>query len=142
VSPVAIDDWLVSYGRAWQARDPIAFSELFSPDAAYYWTPFREPQLGRQAIAWAVGAAFSGQRDIHFSSRLLAGSVAPFVAHWRCEFIRISSGRRVTVDGIFVLRFDDQGQCEELREWWHSDEPESGAVEAASNNALDQTRNR
>ena len=123
MSPVEIDAWLTSYGRAWQAKDPIAFSELFSVDAAYYWTPFREPQLGRPAIASAVGAAFAGQRDIHFSFRLLAASTAPVVAHWTCEFTRISSERRVRVDGIFVLRFDDQGLCEEFREWWHSDGP-------------------
>lgn len=133
---VAIEDWLASYGRAWQAKDPIVFSELFSPDAAYYWTPFREPQLGRQAIASAVRAAVSGQRDIHFSSRLLAGSADTYIAHWRCEFIRISSARRVTIDGIFVMRFDDQGQCEEFREWWHSDELEAGSAEAANDRAI------
>ena len=129
--PATIDNWLASYGRAWQARDSVAFSELFSPDAAYYWTPLQEPKRGREAIASAVTAAFSRQRDIHFSFKLLAGSAAPTVAHWTCEFIRISSGRRVTVDGIFVLRFDDQGRCEELREWWHSDEPAAGSVDVA-----------
>jgi hypothetical protein len=138
VSPAAIDGWLASYGQAWQARDPIAFSELFSADAAYCWTPFREPQRGRQAIASAVRAAFSGQRDIHFTYELLAGSAAPYVAHWTCEFTRITSGRRVAVDGIFVMRFDDQGQCKEFREWWHSDEPAGGSVEAAANIASER----
>ena len=128
VSPDAIDSWLLSYGRAWQARDAIAFSELFSPDAIYHWTPFREPQLGRQAIASAVSAAFSRQCDIQFKSRLLAGSSEPYVAHWSCEFTRVTSGRRVKVDGIFLLRFDDRGQCQEFREWWHSDESESGSA--------------
>ena len=128
VSPEAIDSWLLSYGRAWQARDAIAFSELFSLDAIYHWTPFREPQLGRQAIASAVGAAFSGQRDIQFKSSLLAGSSEPYVAHWSCEFTRIASGRRIKVDGIFLLRFDDRGRCQEFREWWHSDESESGST--------------
>jgi hypothetical protein len=128
VSPEAIDSWLLSYGRAWQARDANAFSELFSPDAIYHWTPFREPQLGRQAIASAVSTAFSGQRDIQFESRLLAGSSDLYVAHWSREFTRIASARRVTVDGIFVLRFDDRGRCQEFREWWHSDESESGST--------------
>lgn len=137
MSPVAIDAWLANYGRAWQARDPITFSELFAADAAYYWTPFREPQLGREAITTAVRAAFSGQRDIHFSFRVLAGSAAPYVAHWTCEFTRISSGRQATVDGIFVLRFDDQGQCAEFREWWHSDESERSSVEATSGSTME-----
>ncbi len=138
MSPVALNDWLGSYGRAWQTKDPVAFSELFSAEAAYYWGPFREPQRGRQAIASAVRAAFSRQSEVHFSYKILAGSAAPYVAHWTCEFTRISSGRRITVDGIFVLRFDDQGHCEEFREWWHSDEPESSSIAAAPNNSVDR----
>ncbi len=137
MSPVALDGWLQSYGLAWQRKDPVAFSELFSAEAAYYWGPFREPQRGRQAIASAVRAAFSGQSEVHFKYWILAGSAAPFVAHWTCEFTRICSGRRITIDGIFVLRFDNQGQCEEFREWWHSNEPESGSAAAAPNNSID-----
>jgi SnoaL-like domain len=133
MSPAALEGWLESYGRAWQARDPIVFSELFTATAEYYWEPFREPQRGRHAIASAVGAAFSGQSDVRFRFRLLTDSAAPYVAHWTCEFIRISTGRHTTVDGIFVMRFNDQGQCEEFREWWHSDEPKSGSVTTAPN---------
>jgi hypothetical protein len=102
------------------------FSQLFTPDAVYHWTPFQEPQRGRQEIASAVGAAFSGQRDIQFSARLLAAECDPCIAHWTCSFTRVASGRRVAVDGLFLLRFDDSGLCREFREWWHSSELVSG----------------
>ena len=140
MSPEALNGWLESYRQAWQRKDPVAFSELFSANAAYYWGPFRQPQRGRQAIASAVRAAFSGQSEVQFTFGILAGSVAPFVAHWTCEFTRISSGRRVLVDGIFVLRFDDQGQCEEFREWWHSDEFANDSAAAAPNNSPERAR--
>jgi hypothetical protein len=142
MSPVALESWLESYGRAWQARDANAFAELFTADAAYYWGPFREPQRGRKAIASAVGSAFSGQRDVNFKSRRLGNSAAPYVAHWMCEFVRSSSRRRVTVDGIFVLRFDEHGLCEEFREWWHCNEPESASAAAAPSQSIERTRDK
>ena len=138
MSPAAITKWFESYGRAWEARDPIAFSELFSAEAWYYWGPFREPQRGRVEIESAVRTAFSGQSDVRFNFRLLSGATAPYVAHWMCKFIRVASGRLITIDGIFVLQFDAHGHCEEFREWWHSDELENNSVGAAPNNSVDR----
>ncbi len=117
-----IQTWLERYGQAWQARDANAFAQLFSVDATYYWGPFRAPQRGRQEIASAVRSAFSGQQDVRFAYSLLTESTSPCIAHWTCEFVRPGSEKSVSIDGIFLLRFDAQGLCEEFREWWHSDE--------------------
>ncbi len=118
----AVDDWLKKYGRAWETKDLEAFASLFTPDASYHWTPFEPPKLGRAAIAGAVKTATDRQKDIRFSYTVLAGDGNHHVAHWHCEFVRVSSGKPVRLDGIFQLEFDSGGLCAVFREWWHSDE--------------------
>jgi len=44
------------------------------------------------------------------------------VAHWTASFVRVASGARVALDGMFLLEFDDQLACRTLREWWHREE--------------------
>jgi ketosteroid isomerase-like protein len=120
-----LEKWLRAYGDAWERKDAEAFTCLFSPNVLYYWTPFEEPKQGRDGLAEAVLAAVSRQRDIHFTSEILAtGSEAWGIAHWHCTFDRIGTGVRVSLDGIFLMEFDEGGLCTVFREWWHSDEPQ------------------
>jgi hypothetical protein len=43
-------DWMATYQRAWASNDPDEIGVLFSDDALYFTTPFREPWRGRQEI--------------------------------------------------------------------------------------------
>lgn len=115
--------WLDGYGRAWEARDPDAAAALFGESAEYDETPFDEPFRGRAAIREYWRSATSTQRDVSFSYEIQSVASDQGIAHWSAEFIRAASGRRVRLDGILVLHFDEDGQCTLLREWWHSSNP-------------------
>lgn len=112
--------WLDGYGFAWQARDPEAFTDLFSDEARYYWTPFDAPKYGTSEISKAFSDAVATQEDIHFEYSLIAFDDDTGLAHWHCRFNR--GGNAVEIDGILRALFDDEGLCEEFREWWHSTE--------------------
>ena len=131
MTPGNVNDWLTRYGTAWQEKNAEAFVELFSPDAVYRWTPFSKPLVGRDELGAAVRAAIADQRDIRFDFTPLGATASLFIAHWTCEFDRVSSQKRVHLDGIFQLSFDHRGLCQVFREWWHSDEPESDASTGA-----------
>lgn len=118
----SFDTWVDRYGRAWEKRDAQSFSDLFTTDARYYWTPFEEPKLGREGIARAFEAATDNQQDIRFEYELLSVEAPVRLARWRCEFTRIGTGVRVHLDGILSVRMAENGLCQEFREWWHSDE--------------------
>ena len=114
--------WLSAYGEAWQAKDAGAFAALFADNALYYWTPFDEAKKGSGEIQAAFADAVSTQRDIDFGARILYVQAQLGAAHWSCAFTRISTGKRVHLDGIFVVQFADAGKALSFREWWHSDE--------------------
>jgi hypothetical protein len=50
------------------------------------------------------------------------------IARWWVSFLSMRSGAPVELEGMFVIRMDADGRCEEFREWWHLREhdPESG----------------
>jgi predicted ester cyclase/ketosteroid isomerase-like protein len=117
-----VEAWLRSYGDAWEARDPDAAASLFTEDASYQWGPFEAPLTGRPAIGARWSEATSGQDDVRFQSDLLGMTEDHAVAEWSCAFVRPGTGRRVSLRGIFLLRFAPDGLCRELREWWNSEE--------------------
>ena len=117
------DRWLRAYGEAWEARDSAAAVRLFSPDAAYHWTPFDPPFLGRDAIAGALDAATSRQSQVRFEYQVLAARPERGVAWWRAAFVRIGTGTAVRVEGVLTVEWDQDGLCRRFREWWNIDEP-------------------
>lgn len=116
------ENWLQRYGRAWQARDAHAFTDLFAPDALYYWTPLDDPLKGRDEIAGVFNKAVGRQRDIDFGARVLYVEARLGAAHWSCSFNRVATGARVHLDGVLVVQFAETGKALSFREWWHSDE--------------------
>lgn len=112
-------NWLERYGQAWVKRDPEAALKLFASDARYYETPFDAPLVGRAAIGRYWQHVSESQENISFKATPLAIVTSACIARWRAKFTRIPNGTRVELDGVFLLKFDSQGLCVELREWWH-----------------------
>jgi ketosteroid isomerase-like protein len=115
----ALEAWLARYEQAWEQRDPAQAAALFTDDAPYHEMPFDAPKAGRVGIRdyWATVTA--DQRNIDFTSRVIAVNGQTGVARWSASLSSAASGARIELDGVFVLRFDESGLCSELREWWH-----------------------
>jgi len=111
--------WLEAYGRAWETRDPEAVRRLFAEGATYQETPFTQPLRGRDAIQqyWSQVVAIA-QEQIRFGCEVLAVAEDSAIVHWWASFVRIQSQAQVSLDGIFLLTFNTEGRCRELREWW------------------------
>jgi hypothetical protein len=114
--------WLDAYGRAWEARDPHAATDLFTEDATYQETPFAEPMHGRSAIFQYWSHVPHTQDRIKFGFEILAVTESIGVARWWVSFVRVPSQTQVKLDGIFVVALDAENRCPEFREWWHKQE--------------------
>jgi ketosteroid isomerase-like protein len=119
LTPAALEAWLARYEEAWEQRDPAKASALFTENAPYHEMPFDAPKAGRRGIRdyWATVTA--DQRDVDFTSSVVAVNGQTGVARWSAKLKSAASGVKVELDGVFVLTFDDSGLCNELREWWH-----------------------
>lgn len=114
-----LDAWLAKYGAAWETRDPAAAGRLFTANATYHEMPFDAPKKGRAAIEEYWKGVTADQRDVKFKYEVIAVDGKTGVAHWSATFVIASTGATLSLDGVFVLEFDSNGECAALREWWH-----------------------
>jgi uncharacterized protein (TIGR02246 family) len=115
-----VEAWLARYEEAWETKNADAAAALFAADALYYETPYSEPFHGRSGIRDYWARVTADQRDIDFSSDVIAVDASTGVASWAAMLTSISSGARVELNGVFLLEFDANGRCTTLREWWHA----------------------
>jgi len=118
--------WLEGYRRAWERHDGEAGGDLFTADAVYFTSPFREPWRGRAAIVenWDRDEVDLG--SFEFDHELLAVMGDTGVA--RC-WVRYLSSDGASVDqeysDIWVARFAQDGRCREFIEWFMLRGPET-----------------
>jgi uncharacterized protein (TIGR02246 family) len=117
---VNVPEWIDTYGRAWREKDPEAVARIFTEDAVYRSSPFREPHLGCDGIRayWQRATATQDEIELRFGEPVVAGNRAA-VEWWA---LMRDGGEEITLPGILVLRFAPDGRCEELRECWHVEE--------------------
>lgn len=111
--------WLAAYKRSWETQDPDAFVQLFTLDCEYRDTPFIEPVNGREFHAfWRALAEI--QQDNHIDFEILGfASGNRAIVNWHATSTRRGTGECREGDGIFVLTFDAEGRCSDVREWQH-----------------------
>lgn len=111
--------WLEAYGRASIQNDPQASAELFASNAEYYETPFDEPMIGRNAIRkyWEIGAKTLKDKDASYEVLSVKDNLG--IARWQSKFTDVNSGKRLVMDCVFLIEFDNNEKCSVFREWWH-----------------------
>jgi ketosteroid isomerase-like protein len=116
-----IRGWLERYRRAWEERDADAAAALFTEDAAYRSTPFREPHVGTSGIRdyWTGATSRQSNIRVRIGAPIVEGNRV--AVEWWTTYVDAEAGER-TLSGILFLRFGPGGRCEELREAWHRED--------------------
>jgi ketosteroid isomerase-like protein len=106
-------DWLDRYIEAWRTGDAQQIGDLFAPDARYFYGPYQDPVVGREAIvaSWTSDPDEPGSWDAEYGPLAVDDEVAVATGE-----SRYADGR--TYSNVFVCRFDDDGRCTEFREWF------------------------
>ena len=110
----ALADWMAGYERAWASNDPDEIRALFTADALYFTTPFREPWSGRQEIV----DGWLGRKDEPggwaFEWQALVDSAELAIVTGTTTYDDPSQA----YSNLWVLRLSDDGRCREFTEWW------------------------
>jgi ketosteroid isomerase-like protein len=114
---LTVDEWIESYRRAWIEADSDLVSTLFADDGVYRWNVLEPAAVGRAAIKqyWDGETAKQSEVDVVFGTPFVDGPGRVAVEFWtRMRY----DGEPVTLPGCMLLRFDEDGRCQELREYW------------------------
>ena len=117
---LTVTEWIDGYRAAWETRDPDAAAALFTEDASYRDTPYSEPPLGRDGVRDYWAGVTATQEDVAFLSGTPVVEGDRAAVEWWVTML--NGGAEVTLAGEFLLRFDENGLCRELREYWHYSE--------------------
>ena len=109
----AFQAWLDRYIAAWRSNDRADIEALFSAEARYFYGPYQEPLVGREAIStdWLANPDEPGSWEAEYRPLAIEGDVAVATGE-----SRYTNGR--TFSNIYVCRFDPDGRCAEFREWF------------------------
>jgi hypothetical protein len=112
-----VGSWLEAYRVAWEEADADAAAALFAEGSTYRANIFEDPYEGPEGVRRYWREVTRTQEDV----RVRIGR--PFVDGHRvaAEFWTTmrNDGVEVTLPGCLLLRFDDEGRCLALREYWH-----------------------
>ena len=113
---MGVDEWLEAYRVAWERADADAAAALFTDDAIYWSSPFREPHRGHDGIReyWSIATATQTGARVQMGRPISEGNRT--AAEWWATMR--DDGDEITLPGILFLRFAPDGRCEELRETW------------------------
>lgn len=117
---LTVDEWIDGYRRAWENRDADAAAALFTQDASYRETPYSEAAHGQDGVHayWTRVTSTQDEVTLLTGTPVVQGDRAA-VEWW---VTMLNGGVEVTLAGEFLLRFDENGLCRELREYWHFSE--------------------
>jgi hypothetical protein len=109
-----VQRWIDGWAEGWAAHDAEVIRALYAHGARHRSEPFREPGDPAEYAAWA----FSDERsaEVWFARpRVLGESTAA------CEWWAISDledGRTVTLAGVSLLHFTQDGRVGDQRDYW------------------------
>ena len=111
-------DWIEGYRRGWEENDSELLLTLFTEDASYRSSPFREPSLGHKGIRayWERAAGSQQGVEVRMGEPAVDGNVV--AVEWWTTMDDADDGV-VTLPGCLLLQFAPDGRCFDLREYWN-----------------------
>jgi hypothetical protein len=114
----SVSEWLDRYVRAWESNDGKEIAALFTEGAVYSYGPFSADVVGREAIArsWLEDPDEPGSWEAEYHPIAIEGHTA--IANGRSRYFNADRSLRDEYDNVFLIRFAQDGTCEEFREWF------------------------
>ena len=108
-------DWVAAYEKAWRSPGTGVLETLFTADATYSQGPYREPVVGRPAIAAMWDAERDGPDEVFtMTSEVVAVDGDTAVVRAEVEYTGPDTNRW---RDLWVLRFAGDGRCRAFEEW-------------------------
>jgi hypothetical protein len=113
----AAQNWAWTWQRAWEQLDVEAVLSLYAPQIEYWTEPFREPYRGLVGAREYATSSFGSEHTVTawFGEPVVDGDRA--AVPWYAT--QIEDDQPVTLAGISLLRFNDDGLVVEEFDTWN-----------------------
>ncbi|MGZ8687811.1 MAG: nuclear transport factor 2 family protein [Gaiellaceae bacterium] len=105
--------WRETWERAWPLKDSASIAALYAGDASYRSHPFREPERSARDYVERVFAEEEAV-ECRFGEPLVTDARA--AVEWWATYCE--GGEEVTLGGVTILRFGDDGLVVQHADYW------------------------
>jgi SnoaL-like domain len=107
--------WAETWSRAWPQRDAGAIAALYAGTVVYRSPAFGQPYLGLAGVRRYLNENLSAEENIEcwFGQPIVSGGRA--AVEWWASWTE--HGQELTFAGVTVLRFDNQGNVVDHRDY-------------------------
>jgi len=114
-----VQDWLNRYVTAWEKYDPAQIGDLFTDGARYRYRPHDQGVAGRRDIVREWMSHRTPDMSYLASYKPLAIDGDTVVAVGQVRYLTDDQTAIYQLyNSLFILRFADDGRCDELVEWF------------------------
>jgi hypothetical protein len=113
---VAAGTWAETWSTAWPRRDADVIAALYADGASYRALAFREPDTAPGYLRRVL--AEESDITCRFGEPVVSGRRA--AVEWWASWVE--DGRRLSMAGTTLLRFDDSGRVVDHRDYWNEAE--------------------
>jgi hypothetical protein len=109
--------WAATWSTSWPRKDKGAIAALYADSATYRALAFREPRSGIAGVNGYLEVVFGEEDEIEcwFGDPIVDGDRA--AVQWWASWVE--EAQAVTMAGVTILRFDDEGKVSEHRDYWN-----------------------
>ena len=110
-----VRQWVARYETAWRSPSTEMLSELFTDEASYVASPWRDPVVGLAEIAEFWEAERDGpEEQFQMASEIVAVEGETAIVRVQVDYESASSSRW---RDLWVLRLEEDGRCSVFEEW-------------------------
>lgn len=112
--------WIDGYERAWRSAGTAQLAELFAPDAVYLHSPYAEPVIGLDALAWDWEAEREGPDEVFtMAAQVLAVDATAVDGPTGVARVLVRYGEPVRQEyqDLWVVVFSPDGRARRFEEW-------------------------
>jgi hypothetical protein len=113
----AIGRWVAGYERAWASNEPADIRALFTDDAEYRTTPWREPWRGVDAIVEGWIERRDEPGTYTFTWELVDASPAQHYVRGVTTYLD-QNGTTDRYSNLWIIALDADGRARTFTEWW------------------------
>ena len=112
--------WAAVWSQAWPAKDVETIVALYAEEVRYRALAFREPDRGRAGVRAYLQQNFAVEQDIEcwFGEPVAANERA--AVEWWASWEE--AGHQVTMAGVSLVRFDEDGLVTDQRDHWNEED--------------------
>jgi hypothetical protein len=111
------DEWLEKLGKAWCDLNPEQAVSLFLKDVEYYENVFEKPCNSWEEVFNLWKVIPENQKNVSFEYEVVCIKDDLAVANWKVTRTLIPSNKKQDIDGIFIIKLNNQGLCNYFKQW-------------------------